>query len=378
MRICFLIRSLGIGGAERQLSLLATGLHHRGHDVTVCVTYAGGAMAAELEARGVPVVALQKRSRWDLTGVVASLRRMVRERAPDVLHGYMPTSNLLTLLAAGAGGPAVVWGVRASHLDWGAYDWMARASFEATRRFASRADLVIANSEAGRRFHVAQGYPAERTIVVPNGVDTARHCRDEPGRVRQRAAWGVPDGAPLVGLVGRLDPMKDHATFLRACARVAAARPDARFVCVGDGPAPFSAALRALAGDLGIAAQTIWVEPRTEVTAMYSALDVHVSASCFGEGFSNAIAEAMACEVPSVTTDVGDAATVVGPTGRVVPPREPALLADAVLALLATDLPALGRDARARVVREFGVDQLVSRTLAALEPVVAGRARRTA
>jgi glycosyltransferase involved in cell wall biosynthesis len=168
--------------------------------------------------------------------------------------------------------------------------------------------------------------------------------------------------------------MKDHATFLRACARVVAARPRTRFVCVGDGPTPFATELAALSGGLGLAGSVLWSPARPDVAAVYSALDVHVSASYFGEGFSNAVAEAMACEVPSVATDIGDARQLVADAGRVVPPRDPVAMAEAVLGLLDAEPRALGLQGRARIEREYGVDRLVARTAALLQPLAGRRA----
>jgi len=120
---------------------------------------------------------------------------------------------------------------------------------------------------------------------------------------------------------------------------------------------------------LGLTNQLIWAGARDNMPAVYSALDIASSSSSYGEGFSNAIAEAMACGVPCVVTDVGDSALIVGDTGGVVAPGDHNALAAAIQHLV--DLPAkercaLGEACRARVVSEFGIDRLIQRTEQAL------------
>lgn len=198
--------------------------------------------------------------------------------------------------------------------------------------------------------------------VVPNGIDTAAFAFDADGRRTRRAEWGVADDTLVIGIVARLDPMKDHATFLHAAARLREAHPSATFVVVGDGDAAWSEALHELAGELGLGGQVRWLGAREDLPAIYSALDISCSSSAFGEGFSNAVAEAMACETPCVVTDCGDSAIIVGNTGGVVPPRDPVALAAALDAMSRSDLAAQGRAARARIEEHFSLDRMVART----------------
>ena len=123
--------------------------------------------------------------------------------------------------------------------------------------------------------------------MVLNGIDTARFRPDAVGRARQRAAWRVGPAATLVGVVARLDPMKDHRNFLAAAARLAKVRNDLRFVCIGDGPEIYRNQMVRLGRALGLERELIWAGAPADVTAAYSALDIAVNASAFGEGFSN-------------------------------------------------------------------------------------------
>src|SRR6185503_8466487 len=138
-------------------------------------------------------------------------------------------------------------------------------------------------------------------------------------------------------------------TFLRAAARAAARRSDLRFVCIGDGPSRIRNALGTAAEALGVGQKIVWGRLREDMVAVYNAFDINTLSSAYGEGFPNALGEAMACGVPCVTTDSGDARRVVGDTGVVVPARRPDLLAEGWLHVLSRDRAELGRLARHRV-----------------------------
>jgi glycosyltransferase involved in cell wall biosynthesis len=370
-RVLFLIRSLGRGGAERQLATLAIGLRRDGWEVAVACFYAGGPFQHELERGGVPIIDLHKRGRWDVAGFLWRLARALRGYRPDIVHGYLTVGNLLSLFAPLASpGSRVVWGVRSSFIDRQRYDWMSRATFALSCRMARRADRIIFNSRAGSTLHGAQGYPADRLVVIANGIDTGHFRFDAASRARMRSAWEVPDTALLVGLVGRLDPMKDHPTFLQAIAGLA---HDARwrFVCVGGGDAGYAEQLQAQARELGLAERLVWAGPCEDMAAAYSAIDILASSSR-GEGFPNVVAEAMACGRPCVVTDVGDSADLVGDTGIVVPAGDPVALRDGIARMrerMARDPFAAAHAARARVVDQFSTARLVGHSERVLEEV---------
>jgi len=362
MKIIFLTRSLVYGGAERQLVILAKGLHDRGHDVLVATFYSGEPLEKELLDAGVRIRPLNKLGRWDLLFFLFRLFRVMREESPDILHGYLPDPNSIgVILKPFFPKVRIVWGVRCSMMDSKQYDWIAGPSFKLSCWLSRFADAIIANSYVGREYHVAMGYPAEKTVVIHNGIDTKRFHRDSEARVRVRSEWGIGEDEMLIGLVGRLDPMKDHPNFLNAAALLVQEGKQFRFVCVGSGPANYRASLQELAKTLGLAEYILWVDARAEVSAIYSALDLLVSSSVYGEGFPNVLGEAMACGVPCVATDVGDSAWVVGEMGEVVPPKNSVALADAIQRLLNQKSYEPTR-IRQRIVAELSMDNLVTNT----------------
>jgi glycosyltransferase involved in cell wall biosynthesis len=371
----FLIRGLHVGGAERQLVATARGLRRRGHETGVAVFYGGGPFEEELRREGVVIHHLRKRGRWDIAPFLARLVRLVRSERPDVLHAYMVPPNILSGILKPLFPPLkVVWGVRTGNADLSAYDWLASVARDLEGRASGLADAIVANSDTARSVAIRRGMDPRKIVVIPNGIDCQEFRPDPLERRRVRREWGVGDRETLVGMVSRLDPVKNHWLFLRAAERVVASRPDVRFVCVGGGDPHYAQALRAYASELNVADRVVWTGERIATRAVYSAFDVAVLSSDEGESFPNVLVEAMACGTPCVATHSGDAADIIGDSGAVVPPRDATALAAAVLEVLAR-LGAPGRDlsveARARVERHYSVERLIDRTEAALTAIVA-------
>ncbi|HEX6178380.1 MAG TPA: glycosyltransferase [Thermoanaerobaculia bacterium] len=368
----FLTRSLAVGGAERQLAALARGLSAAGHEVSVASLYDEVPLGAGLDDAGVNVHVIGKRSRWDVLSFVRRLVAFVRAWKPDVIHSYLPVPNLIAAVMRPFFRRApIVWGIRSSDVDLTRFDWLTRATYGIEPLFSKIPALIIMNSSAGREHAIRHGYRPDRIVVIPNGVDTNRFRYDEAGRTRVREEWNVRPDEDLVGLVARIDPLKDHATFIAAAAGVARRVPSTRFVCVGNGPPAEKENLKAQAAALGIGDRVRFHDARTDVAAVYSALDVLCSSSTT-EGFPNVIAEAMSCGTPCVVTDAGDSAEIVGDRGIVVPRRDWEAMADGVVDLLERK-PFSRASCRERIEARFSLEALVRRTADAIESRIAKR-----
>ena len=368
LAILLLIRSLGLGGAERQLTNLAKGLAAAGHAVCVALYYPVGPYLSELQQAGVRVVSLRKGGRWDLIPFLWRLRRLVRLMKPDVLYGLMPTENLACLLVSRLvrPRPRVVWGIRTADFEAASYGLLPQLVRALERWLVQAPDLMIANSHRGLE---CLGLTVDRRhVVIPNGIDTARfHPATELARAG-RALLNPGDRVRLVALVGRLDPVKGHGCFLRAAALVARELEDVRFAIVGSGCAEYRLAMMRLADELGVSDLLIWQEAVAEIEIVYNAIDVLVMSSV-SEGFPNVVAEAMACGAVVVGTDVGDTARVIGKHGHVVPSNQPVALAAGIMQALRNHDRRLAAERRASIVERFGVAALISATEDALKAV---------
>ncbi len=364
-RLVFVIRDLGRGGAQRQLVALARGLTSLGGWEVTVVHFYPGAFEADLRAAGVRTVCVGKKHRWDLAGFFLRLVRCVRAARPDVVHGYLNEGNLMALmLKPFCGFPKVVWGLRDSQTDAHLWGWLGRLSFWLNVRLSRFADLIIPNSRAGKDYYARQGYPQKKMAVVPNGIDAARFSPAIEARPASSA--GV-----VFGIVGRLHPMKDHATFLQAAALAAAQVPGLKLVIVGSGDAAYVQSLHEQAAALGLADAIAWLPAQDDMPALYARLDCLVSASQFGEGFSNVIGEAMAAGRPCIATDVGDSAWLVDDPACICAAADPAALADRMIRLARLS-PAerlrLGARARQRILDHFTLERLVEKTAGLLRP----------
>jgi glycosyltransferase involved in cell wall biosynthesis len=356
--LILLIRDLGFGGAQRQLVTLAKGLHNTHFQITV-VSFYGGPLAADLATAGIPHLSIGKKHRWDLLGFIARLARTLRSLKPDFIHSFLAESNLMALLMKPlCGFPKVIWGIRDSESDAHQWGLLGKASFRLNCLLSPFANRIIANSETGRRWYQNHGFPKDDTHfeVIPNGIDTARFIPQ-------------PDLTPpdtVLGIIGRLNPMKDHPTFIRAAALVHQTHPHVRFQIIGDGPADYLAQLETLAHDLPITFLPACTDPENT----YPRLTALISSSAYGEGFSNVLGEALACGTPAIATHVGDAALVLGHTGFLAPPRDPAALATSIRQFL--DLPpetraTLPQRCRQHIEQNFTLPHLHTRTAKVIE-----------
>ncbi|MDA1131874.1 MAG: glycosyltransferase [Proteobacteria bacterium] len=364
--VAFLARSLDVGGAEVQLATLARRLHEGGaFSVSVHTLYDGGALVSPLSQAGIPVVSAGKRGRWDAGGWLVRLVRGVRARNPDILHSYLGPPNVLAAVLRPLLRPRkLFWGLRASEMDLAAYDWSWRAVTGAERLLSRVPDAIVVNSEAGRETAVRAGMPAGRLHVVANGIDVERFRPDRRLGASLRGIWLRGAQGPLIGIVARLDPMKDHGTFLRAAQAFAARHPEARFVCVGGGDA---ASLRTESESLRLGDRVTWAGAVSDMPAAWNALDLATLTSAFGEGFPNALGEAVACGLPAVATDVGDSAKVLDDPACIVPPRNATALAAAwekALAAPEAERQQRAAAARDRLAARYSVAAMIERTAA--------------
>jgi glycosyltransferase involved in cell wall biosynthesis len=336
VKIVHLITDLDVGGAEKMLARLIARLDPCRIKNTVISLTVTGTVGHEIQQTGVPVFALGLRPGRVNTVALWRLVALLRRLRPDVVQTWLYHADLAGLVAGAlAHRPKIVWNIRCADLDPADHPRSLPLLLR-TLAFLSRYPAaIICNSTAGRHAHENLGYKPRRWETIPNGFDTGvfRPCAD--ARVDLRRELGLDAGAPVVGLLARFHPMKDHATFLRAATIVAQSRADVHFVAAGRGVAG-NPVLDEMVADLMLSDRVHLLPERNDAPRFLAALDVAVSSS-FGEAFPNVVGEAMACGTPCVVTNVGDSAQIVGDAGVMVPPRDAGALAAGVLSLLALD-----------------------------------------
>ncbi len=367
IRVAFLARSLeATGGAEQQLAHIALGLDPALFEPRVYCFYETGELCRHIRAGGIRIESLHKRSRWDLIEPARQLRRKLQDFRPQILHSFLGPPNVLAaLLKPISPQTKVVWGVRASDMKLENYDWTRRATFRAEVMLSRLPDAIVANSEAGRLHVTAAGFPNGRVSVLPNGIDTRRFVPADDARNRVRETLNIPKAAPVVGMIARIDPQKDHFTFLRAVRRAVTRKPDLFFLCVGGGSDTLMETIRQFAQQLGVEQNIRWVGERRDIPDLINACDLMTLTSAYGEGFPNAIGEAMACGRSCVVTDVGDCASIVGDAGYVAARGDDSALAKLWLdffQLAPIARQEMGRQARCRIENHYSLESMVRRS----------------
>jgi glycosyltransferase involved in cell wall biosynthesis len=355
--VVFVLPTFDIGGAERAAARTAARLDRNRFEPRVLAFVRGtGRLIPELEAGGVPARWLAP-DRRPAPMLLARFFRAVREEAPDVLMTYMFHANQAGRLARRLG---LVRAVVSSERVVG---WESRIRIALNRATAGWADALTTNSREGREFWARRlGVPAERIVVVCNGVDT----RAFPRASRERS------DTIRLGVLARLHRANGHETLLSALSILAARRAGWRCVLAGDGPE--ERRLRTLAASGGLASLVEFAGHSSDAPRFLATLDIYVH-PCLVSGMPNAVLEAMATGLPVVATAVGGTpeAVVDGETGLLVPPRDPEALAAALERLIA-DEPLrrrMGAAGRARVEAHFSVERMVADTEALLERVLA-------
>lgn len=363
IKITHLIGSLDLAGTELALCKLISRTNRESFETRVISLTGNGPVGPKIRQLGIRLEHLNmRRGQPNPVGLIKLIRALRRDR-PDVLVTWLVHSNLLGGLAAKlAGGVPVVWNVRHAHVERAATKRLTRvANWMAARLSRHLPHAIVFVSHEGRRWYVERGYPQSKSVVLPNGFNVREFRPSDEARPAVRRELGFDEFAPVIGLVARFHPDKDHANFVHAAARILARRPDARFLLCGEGINWQNARLAAMIDAAEIRNAVRLLGPRHDMPRITCALDISVSSSCT-EAFSNVIGEAMACGVPCVVTDVGDSARLIGIAGRVVPARDPAALAAACLELLGSpsqERARLGAIARQRVLQNFSLESVV-------------------
>ena len=355
LNVLHVVDSLERGGLERVVVDLARAQQAAGGAPQVFCLYRTGGFAAELEQAGIPVLCGAKRDGLDLR-TLWRLRCAVG-RGCHIVHAH----NLVPLYYAAA---ALRTRWRPPPLVDTCHDMGTRLADPRLRRLylwavphARRFAMV---ADAVHEVYVKGGLvPAARSTIIYNGIQTRRFASDAGRRAAGRLRLGVSADAPLIGAVGRLVPLKNHASLIRIMPRLLARFPELRLVLIGGGE--LESELRQLAADSGHGERIVFAGEQADISDLLAALDVYVQPSDT-EGMSIALLEASATGLPMVSTRVGGTPKIIqdGISGLLVPPRDDAALEAALAALLAD--PALraqfGRQARAWVTQHASVEAM--------------------
>ena len=371
-----LITALTGGGAEMMLYRLMSRLDRTKFNPQVVSMIDLGPVSEKIRALGIQVRSLGMGQGIPNPLAVFRLAQWLQCDRPDVVQTWMYHADLLGGLAARlVGGIPISWGIHHSDLSVEGNRRLTLLTVKACAPISRWLPTkIVCCSEASREVHAAAGYATEKMIVIPNGIDPQLFRPNPDARATVRRSLGIPSDAPVIGMVGRFHPQKDHYNFIQTAQQLYQSQPEARFLLCGEAVTWENAELVKWIEDAGIRERCLLLGKRDDIPDLTAAFDI-ATLSSMGEGFPNVVVEAMACGVPCVVTDVGDSARIVADTGAVVPRRDPRALANAWHAMLKmhrTTRAQLGLAARQRVIDQYSLPQIVSRYESLFEELACG------
>ncbi len=364
IRILHLIAGLNIGGANLFLRRLAAEEKKRGLDSRIIVMMDKGSLGNTIQALGIPIYTLElRRGRPSLRGLMR-LQKSIQQLKPDLIHAWMYHGAFAATLSnmIWQHGIPLIWNIRHTPYNLTNERLLTALLIHICAKLSSHADAIVYNAGYSLARHKRLGYHSPRQLVIPNGFDVETFQPNPEARITLRRALGVEDCTPLIGMVARYHPMKDHNTFLKAACLMRHRNPEVHFVLVGRGIDAQNLELTNKITLMELSENIHLLGEQTDIQKILAGLDLLTVTSAWGEGFPNVIGEAMACGVPCVVTDIGDAGFIVAECGRVVEVGDEYALANAwreLLDLNQEQRETLGAKARERILEQFTLPQVV-------------------
>lgn len=356
-RVLHIITGLNVGGAERFLHTLVTGKLRDSFDNQIISLMDLGHYGRLLKAEGIEVYTLCMSSGRPSLKSLHRARKIVDAVQPDMIQGWMYHGNLLSELVAKK--RPTIWNIRQTLYDLARERRSTQLVIRAGKALSKRPVKVIYNSELSQKQHESFGF-AKRGLVISNGFSPDKWKPNRVSRSELRREIGVKQDTKIVGYVGRFHPMKDMWNLSTACKGILEKEDDVHIVVVGRELTPQNLELPGSMKE-GQFKRIHFLGQRDDIDKIMPAFDLCCLTSRWGEGFPNVLGEAMLSGVPCVSTDVGDAARVIGAFGKVVPIADPNALADAaidIIRLRESERLKLGKMARKHMMDEFSLEAI--------------------
>lgn len=363
MKIVHVITGLNNGGAEGVLYRLVT--HDKDNEHIVVSMMDGGKYGPLLKNAGIKVYCLNMESGKALPQAVLKLLRLLRKINPDIVQTWMYHADLIGgLVAKLLRVKKIFWNIRQSNFD----SKYTKASTIKVAKINAKLSSFIPNkiiccAEDAVSIHKDIGYDKEKMTVIANGYDLNKFKTDIESCKTIRDELQIGSN-PVIGMVGRYDPQKNHKGLIEALKLVKDKGYTFDLILVGKDLNESNQALIKQIKKSNLYDSTYLLDQRSDIADIMNALDIHILSSAYGEGFPNVVAEAMACGTPCIATNVGDSKKIIGSFGVVVLPNQVGELADAVVSLLEcmkddTKWSMLKRDGTNHINKNFSIDEMV-------------------
>ena len=381
LRICHVIHNTEFGGTETMLLQVLKQLAGK-HEMSVVSLMRCGEIGKRIRSLGIPVYALNcaKDRKPRPQGLIELVRR-IRTLKPEVVQTWAYHADLCGGVAARlATKAAVVWNIRHTTLDPKIDSRNVLRSARLCARLSNWVpDRILLNAHAAVDVHAREGYAREKMEVVPNGFDLKRFQKQPVDRDQIRNELRIPKTGQLIGMCGRFHPHKGQSEFVKVAKRIASENDNAYFLIAGNRCDKDNVELTTWIENAELETRFRLVGSRSDIPQLLNAMDLYLLPS-LTEGMPNVVGEAMACGVPVVATDVGDAKFLLGGHGTVVPAEDiPAMTeaANAVLAKPAAVREAIGQKSRQRIEDDFEIGVIASKYVSTWRAVLDARSAGT-
>ena len=365
MKILHIITGLNNGGAEGVLYRLVT--HDQENEHIVISMMDAGKYGPLLQDEGVEVHCLKMKAGKASLQSVVKLYKLLKHINPDVVQTWMYHADLIGgIVAKAAGINKIFWNLRHSNFDSNhtksSTIKVAQLNAKLSRVIPKK---IISCAQGGIKTHTDLGYDEKKIIVIGNGYDLSTFKIDNDSRalIREELDVGL---VPIIGMVGRYDPQKNHKGLIEALEIVKEKGYSFDLILVGRDLNSENKILLEQIRKADLYNQTHLLGQRNDIASVMNALDIHILSSSYGEGFPNVIAEAMACGTPCIATDIGDSRVIVGDCGTIVEPNSVEKLSLAIMKKL--DLmndhkqwQYLRQSSQQHIVQNFSVQNMVSK-----------------
>ena len=337
MKILFAVRSLNIGGTERQIISMSNMLINYGHEVDIARIYPNGDLEKYTKAN---LHTLSK----NIFFRAIDFHRLYRHKNYDVAYSFLPNMNIFSLLISKlfkkSKRPKIVWGIRSSYLDPKDYSIKVNLVYKLEKILSGLPDLIITNSDAALNEYKKYGFPRKKIFSIPNIIDHD-HFKNLSSKKTVYKEFGISNNMKLIGIFARIHPMKDHMNILQAIKIINETSKKYQnkiyLICVG-GIAQKEEKNNYYKNLLKLSNQNIkWLGSREDIPKLMSACDLTVLCSDSGEGFPNSVAESMSCETPIIATNIGDSKKIINNYGKIVPVQDSLSLANSIIEILEMD-----------------------------------------
>nr|QNO46841.1 D-inositol-3-phosphate glycosyltransferase [Methanosarcinales archaeon ANME-2c ERB4] len=356
INLLHLIQGLEIGGLEIMVVNLLERLDHSRYRPSICCYDSLGSLSQGLPERGIGVHLLRRRPGIDYL-YPFKLARHLRKSKINILHLHNPTALFYGTLAGKIARTTCI--IYTEH----GRDFSSSIKVKiANGLLCKMLDRVVAVAECGKKYLVEhEGVDERRIFKIYNGIDSQKFGRTHSGKLIRREL-GITDDQPVIGIVARLDPIKNHACLIRAMKIIVTSLSRTVLLIIGDGA--LRSELEGLTADLGLQNHVKFLGARSDIPELLSVMDVFVLSS-FSEGLSLTLIEACAAARPIVATNVGGNAEIVEheSNGLLVPSDQPEVMANAIAEILNDKKKArlMGEKGRKKFEKGFTLDVMVKR-----------------